>query len=115
LKKAIFILCLIFLFQGCAMMEANRKNKEEKIEMLRKQKENYLALAKDLRDKKVGIGTSQEVIEEKYGKSEDTMTSASNVSNFALCIYEHPDASKDEAYRPIHLYYNDRKLTYWTN
>ncbi|MDP3143018.1 MAG: hypothetical protein Q8N14_03605 [Candidatus Omnitrophota bacterium] len=97
------------------MMEANRKKKEEKLEEIKKQKDNYFALLKDLQNKKVGIGAGLEIFEKEYGRPQDTFGSSGGVSNFVLWTYEFPDASKDEALRPIRLYFNDQKLTYWTN
>jgi len=114
-KGLIFVLCMIFLFQGCAMLEANRKKKEEKMEEIKKQKEHYTALLKDLQKKKVGAGTSMETFEEKYGKPQDTFGSSSGTSNFMLWSYEYPDSGKEESFQPVRLYFNDGKLTYWTN
>ena len=114
-SSLVFGLGLIFLLQGCAMMEANRKKQAEKMEKLEQQKKNYLVLKKDLEEKKVKIGTTQQEITERYGAPEDTFGTSSGDSNFALWFYEYPDASKDESNRPVRLYFNDKKLSYWTN
>jgi hypothetical protein len=59
LQKAVFLLCLIFLFQGCAMLAESRKRREELVEKIEKQKKAYLDLKKDLQDKVLKVGSYQ--------------------------------------------------------
>jgi Flp pilus assembly protein TadB len=109
---------LILVLQGCAMMEASRKQKAERLEKIEQQKENYQALKKDLDEKKVKVGTTQSEIRERYGEPNDTFGTASGVSNFALWYYEFPDAGQGsgqgDSYSPLRLYFNDKKLSYWS-
>lgn len=111
----VFGAALIFVLQGCTMMEANRKKQAERIEKLEQQKNNYNTLKKDLADKKVQAGTTEEEITERYGSPQDTFESSSGSSSFALWYYEYPDAGKNQSYNPVRLYFNDKKLLYWSN
>ncbi|MFZ5800234.1 MAG: hypothetical protein ACOY3D_02515 [Candidatus Omnitrophota bacterium] len=111
-----FILCVALVFSGCAMLESSRKKKEEQLEKIEKQKEKYLRLRKDLNDRKIRVGDAQEDVRDKYGEPDDTFSSASEVSNFSLWTYEFPLVDNRETdFRPVRMYFNNGKLSYWTN
>lgn len=114
-RQIIFVFCILFVFQGCAMMETNRKKQEELVLRQEKQKQNYLRLWKDLQAGKIIVGASPKEIQNKYGEPLDILDSSSSISNFSLWTYEHPDDKKRETYRPVHMYFNNGKLTFWTN
>lgn len=111
----ILALCFSLFFSGCAMMEESRRKKEEQLEKIEKQKEKYLLLRKDLHNRKIRVGDLQEDFRGKYGEPDDTFSSASEVSNFSLWTYEYPLADKESDFRPVRMYFNNGKLSYWTN
>lgn len=114
--KAFFLLLLAAaVFSGCAMLKDNALKKEQAKELLEKQKKNFASLRSDLKSHKIEIGASSEDIKSLYGEPSDTFGSSSNNSEFQMWTYEYPDAAKKDSYQPIRLYFNNNKLSYWTN
>lgn len=97
------------------MFAANAKHREEARDLLQKKKENFVNLLSDLKTHKIQIGVSPEEIKSEYGDPEDTFGSSSDSSQFQMWTYEYPDAAKKESYQPIRLYFNNGKLSYWSN
>lgn len=115
LKFIVKVLLIAFVFSGCAMLRENAKNKERQKELLEKQKKDYESLRVDLRSRKIQIGMNPEEVKSLYGEPTETFGSSSHNSEFQMWTYEYPDAAKKDANEPIRLYFNNNKLSYWSN
>jgi hypothetical protein len=114
-KKLINIILIGFILSSCALLKENTKRKEQAKELLEKQKKNFTSLQTDLKSRKISLGITSDEIKLKYGEPTDTFGTASVMSQFQMWTYDYPDASKKESFQPIRLYFNNNKLTYWTN
>lgn len=109
------ILLTAFVFCGCAMLKENERKKQEAKELLEKQKKDYTSLLSDLKGHKIEIGATSDEIKTLYGEPAEVFGSSSHNSEFYMWTYEYPDAAKKESFQPIRLYFNNEKLSYWSN
>ena len=106
------ILWLCVLCCGCATTSQAQKELAEK-NML--QAENYQRLITDMATRKISEGQSSSAMRGLYGEPEHIYQSTSSLSTLEVWTYDLPREESELFNRPIRLYFNNGKLSSWSN